>query len=133
MKIKKDLWVLTLIAILAGFFIIRVLEAQNPQLGISSMLSPQALDQYFEGRSLGKIEEYLKVSKELEQERADLLEEIRALGEIISRHEKEAAEKIEEGEQIREELEISRMIAGMLDVEGPGVEIILDDRKGIQF
>lgn len=129
MKIKKDLWVLTLIAILAGFFIIRVLEAQNPQLGISSMLSPQALDQYFEGRSLGKIEEYLKVSKELEQERADLLEEIRALGEIISRHEKEAAEKIEEGEQIREELEISRMIAGMLDVEGPGVEIILDDRK----
>ena len=83
MKIKKDLWVLTLIAILAGFFIIRVLEAQNPQLGISSMLSPQALDQYFEGRSLGKIEEYLKVSKELEQERADLLEEIRALGKLF--------------------------------------------------
>ena len=129
MKIKKDLWVLALIGMLAGFFVVRVLEAQQPQLGISNMLSPQSLDQYFEGRSLVRIEQYIKDAKELDERRETLLDEIRALEEVIDRYEKTAAERIHKGEQIREELQRGRMMAGMLDIEGPGVEIILDDRK----
>ena len=129
MKIKKELWILTLIGVLVGFFIVRLLDAQHPQLGISSMLSPQSLDQYLEGRSLVKIEQYIKDAKILEEERDTLLEEIRALEEIIDQYEKEAAERIHRGEQIREELQKSRMVANMIDVEGPGIEIILDDRK----
>jgi len=129
MKIKKELWVLTLIGILAGFFVVRVLDAQHPQLGISSMLSPQSLDQYLEGRSLAKIEQYVNRAKELEERRDALLEEIRALEEVIDRHEEKAAERLHKGEQIREELQQSRMMANLLDVEGPGIEIILDDRK----
>lgn len=129
MKIKKELWVLTLIGVLAGFFIVRVLDVQHPQLGISSMLSPQSLDQYLEGRSLAKIEQYVNRAKELEEQRNTLLEEIRALEEVIDHHEEKVVEKIHKGEQIREELQQSRMMANLLDVEGPGIEIILDDRK----
>ncbi len=129
MKIKKEVWVLTLIGVLAGFFVVRVLDAQHPELGISSMLSPQSLDQYLEGRSLVWIEQYVKKAKELEERRNALLEEIRTLEEVIDQYEEKAAERIHKGEQIREELQKSRMMANLLDVEGPGVEIILDDRK----
>lgn len=129
MKIKKDLWVITLIGILAGFAVIRVFDAQHPELGLSNMLSSQSVDQYFEGKSLAKIEQYVKEMKTLEKNRDMLLEEIRALETVISEHEEIAAERTYKGEQIREELQGSRLMAGMLDIEGPGVEIILDDRK----
>lgn len=126
---KKDIWVLTLIGMLAGFFVMRVFEAQHPQLGFSKLLSPQSLDQYFEGKSLARIEQYVQEMQTLEQDREALLGEIRALETVISEHEKVAAERIDQGEQIRAELQSSRMMAGMLDVEGPGIEIVLDDRK----
>lgn len=129
MKVKKDIWVLTLIGIMAGFFVIQVFEAQNPQFGFSNMLTPQSLDQYFKGRSLVRIEQYMKNVKDLEEQRDVLLDEIRTLEGVISEYEEIAAEGVEKGEQIRQDLQNSRMMAGMLDVEGPGVEIILDDRK----
>lgn len=129
MKIKKDIWILTFVGILAGFFAIRAFEAQNPQLGFSNMLSPYTLDRYFQDRSIASIEYYLNQTKALEESKALLLEEIRELEKIISEHEETAAAKLDRGEQIRQELQDSRMIAGMLDIEGPGVEIILDDRK----
>lgn len=129
MKNKKDIWVLTLIAMLLGFFVIRVLEAQNPQMGFSNMLSPQSLDQYFEGKSLAKIEGYIEEMKALERDKEALLGEVRGLEEVISKHEESAAARMEKGEEIRGDLQDSRMIAGILDIEGPGLEITLDDRK----
>ncbi len=129
MKKKKEIWVLTLICILAGFFAVRVFEAQHELLGLSNMLTPQSLDQYLEGKTLARIEGYLKDAKVLEERRDTLLEEIRALEAIIDQHEKDVAERTERGEQIRQQLQSSRMMAGMLDIEGPGVEIVLDDRK----
>ncbi len=129
MKKKKDLWVLTLVGMLAGFFVIRVLGAQHPQLGLGNMLTPQYQEQYLEGKSLALIEGYINDMKTLEEDRDALLTRVRELEEIKAEYEKSAAAKLEEGEQIRRDLQSSRMIAGMLDIEGPGVEIVLDDRK----
>ncbi|HZJ57439.1 MAG TPA: DUF881 domain-containing protein [Clostridia bacterium] len=129
MKIKKDIWILTFVGILAGFFVIRAFDAQHPQLGFSNMLSPHTLDRYFQDRSIARIEQYVKHTKALEESRDLLLEEIRELDKIKSEHEEIAAARLDKGEQIRRELQDSRMVAGMLDIEGPGVEIIVDDRK----
>lgn len=128
-KKRRELRVLTSIGILAGFFVVTVFNAQQPEARISNMLSTKSADQFFEGKSLEKIDEYVKRMKVLEDDRETLLEEVRGLEEIMSEYEEIAAEVIDRGDEIKEELQSSRMIAGSLDIEGPGVEIILDDRK----
>ncbi|NLJ41265.1 MAG: DUF881 domain-containing protein, partial [Clostridiales bacterium] len=128
-KKRKELWVLALISLLASFLATRVLDTAKPRSGTSGMLTPQSINQYFEGRSLAKIEEYIGEKRALEEKRDSLLEQTWALEGIIEIYEQRAAEGIEKGEQIRRELHESRIMAGMLDLEGPGIEIILDDRK----
>ncbi|MGI5850542.1 MAG: DUF881 domain-containing protein [Clostridiales bacterium] len=129
MKIKKDILILSFVGVLVGFFVIKAFDAENPQLGFSNMMSPHTWDRYFQERSIASIENYLNRTKDLEESKELLLEEIRELEKVISEHEETAAARLDRGEQIRQELHDSRMIAGMLDIEGPGVEIILDDRK----
>ena len=73
------------------------MEAQNPQLGFSNMLSPYTLDRYFQDRSIASIEYYLNQTKALEESKALLLEEIRELEKIISEHEETAAAKLDRG------------------------------------
>lgn len=128
-KKRTELRVLTIIGIVAGFFVITAFNAQHPEVGISNMLSSKSVDQYFEGKSLEKIDEYVKEMKVLEENRDSLLEEIKGLEGTISEYEEIAAQVTHRGDEIKEELQRSRMIAGTLDTEGPGVEITLDDRK----
>ena len=75
------------------------------------------------------IEGYLEEKKSLEERKESLMENLRSLEEVISTYEKAAAEKSYDGEEIQEELTKSRILAGAIDVEGPGVEIVLNDRK----
>jgi len=129
MRIKKDIWILTLIGVLVGFLIIRVFDAQYPELGLGNMPLLDKIRQFMDADRIKTIEAYLEEKKSLEAKKESLMEDIRYLEEIISKYEKAAAEKSYDGEAIQEELIKSRILAGAIDVEGPGVEIVLNDRK----
>lgn len=129
MRRKRDIWVLTLIGALAGFFAIRAFASNHPELNVGNLLSAQPIEQFFGGKSLQIIEQHLKEKDLLEQAKSDLLKEIHSLEAIINKYEEIAAKKISQGEEIREQLRASRLLAGMIDVQGAGVEIILNDRK----
>ena len=129
MRIKKDIWILTLIGVLVGFLIIRVFDAQYPELGLGNMPLLDKIRQFMDADRIKIIEAYLEEKKSLEAKKESLMEDIRYLEEIISKYEKAAAEKSYDGEAIQEELIKSRILAGAIDVEGPGVEIVLNDRK----
>jgi len=129
MRVRKDIWILTLVGMLAGFLTIRAFNIQYSGLSLSSMLSFEKIRQYIEPERLQKIESYLKEKELPEKEQKALMEKVRLLEGVISSYEKEAAEKSYYGEEIQESLEKSRILAGMIDLEGPGIEIVLNDRK----
>lgn len=129
MRGRKDIWILTLIGVLVGFLMIRAFDAQYPELGLGSMLTFDKIGRYMDADRIKTIEGYLEEKKSLEERKESLMENLRSLEEVISTYEKAAAEKSYDGEKKQEELIRSRILAGAIDVEGPGVEIVLNDRK----
>ncbi len=129
MNKKKDIWILSLIGVLVGFLLIRAFDAQYPELGLGSMLSFERIGRYMDADRIKTIESYLNEKELLEERKERLMEKLRSLEEVISIYEKAAAEKSYDGEEIQEELTNSRILAGAIDVEGPGIEIVLNDRK----
>ena len=129
MKVRKDIRILTLVGVLVGFFAIRAFDAQYPELSLGNVLSFERIGQYMDTDRLTTIEAYIKEKEQLEERKKALMENLRSLEEVISAYEKAAAEKSYDGEEIRKALEESRILAGMTDLEGPGIEIILNDRK----
>jgi len=65
--------------------------------------------------------------KHLEAEQEELKENIGRMREQLDEHRRELAANTEMLKEINAELERQKMMAGLLAVEGPGVQVILDD------
>jgi uncharacterized protein YlxW (UPF0749 family) len=117
MRKREDVWIITIVCILLSFFVVKVFNNQSPGLDIGATTS------------IPKIQELLKRGKTLEQTKEELLDRLHVIEEKINKYEKSTAEKTNMGKQIEKQLWESRVLAGLTDLQGPGIEIILNDRK----
>lgn len=80
--------------------------------------------------SIKRIESMLQDITRLTIQKEKLSERMRSLENTLWEHEEFLAEKDVSIERIRSELNNTRLMAGLEDVQGPGIEIIIDDSKG---
>jgi len=117
MKIRKDLLILSFMAMLLSFFIVKCFDNQRIGYDIGFTTSVQ------------KIQELMSQLKELESVNRQLKDDLNQKEAELHKYEEEATGRIYRGEEIRKQLEQARILAGLTDLEGPGVEVILNDRK----
>ncbi|MGI6113463.1 MAG: DUF881 domain-containing protein [Mahellales bacterium] len=80
--------------------------------------------------SVNRIENMLQDITQLNIEREKLSERIRSFENTIREYEDTLAENDASIEEIRNQLNKTRLMAGLEDVQGPGIEVIIDDSKG---
>lgn len=120
-KQRKTLWLITLICILLGFFTAKALEGQNMEMEIGGVTS------------LRNVENLMNEKKALEKKSEELDQIIAQHESELAQHESRAAESSVQLRQFQKGLQDTRLTAGLLRVEGPGIEIILNDRKRDSF
>jgi uncharacterized protein YlxW (UPF0749 family) len=114
---KKGTFVITMFCVFFGISMGMVLENPNTNMDVGGTTSIQ------------RIEELLAEKETLARRRENLLSKARSYEEVISTHEEEAAKSNYRGEELLEELKNARFLAGLVDLQGPGIEITLNDRK----
>jgi len=117
MKVRKDLLVIAVMSALLSFFIVKSFNNQSIGYDIG------------ETTSVYKLQELLNRIRVLEKNRQELLSTLREKEAKVIEYEKQATENIYKGEEIQRRLEEARILAGLVDLEGPGIEVILNDRK----
>lgn len=117
MKIRKDLLILSFMTMLLSFFIVKCFD--NQRIGYDIGVTT----------SVRKIQELRSQLKSLQEANSQLKEKLKQKEVVLNKYEEEATGRIYRGEEIRAQLEQARILAGLTDLEGPGVEIILNDRK----
>ncbi|MBM7583301.1 uncharacterized protein YlxW (UPF0749 family) [Caldicoprobacter guelmensis] len=117
MKTRKDLLILSFMVMLLSFFIVKCFDKQR--IGYDIGVATSAY----------KIQELISQLKALQETNRQLKEGLRQKEAVLNKYEAEATEKLYKGEEVRKQLEQARVLAGLTDLEGPGVEIILNDRK----
>ncbi|SFQ33070.1 DUF881 domain-containing protein [Caldicoprobacter faecalis] len=117
MRVRKDLMILSIMAMLLSFFIVKCFD--NQRIGYDIGVTT----------SVYKIQELMSQLKALQETNRELKEDLRQKEAVLNNYENEATERIYRGEEIRKQLEQARILAGLTDLEGPGIEIILNDRK----
>ncbi|HHY82706.1 MAG TPA: DUF881 domain-containing protein [Clostridiales bacterium] len=120
-KNDSTIWLITLVCILLGFFAVRAFE--GPKVGA----------EIGEIASLEKIEKLVNEKKELELKKQEMDEIIKQKENRLKEYEENIAELNTQYQQIQMEIQEARLVAGLLPVEGPGVEIVLNDRKRDSF
>src|SRR5690554_5266844 len=124
MRVRKGIRVISVIGVLLGFSLILAIRSQN---SITDFVGFPFADKPIE--NLKEIEGLLKTKKDLEERKDELTEQARDYQAKIAAYEDDVAERVYRGEEIREQLGNARLLAGLTDIEGPGVEIYLNDRK----
>ncbi len=79
--------------------------------------------------SLQRAQELTSELKSIKEERNALYEEIEILRQKIIEYEESAAETGKFADALKKELERVRIIAGITDIEGPGITVTLNDSK----
>lgn len=120
MKQKSYLYI-GAVCVLLGFFTVHAFSNQEAQTEIGEVAS------------IRRIEELLNQKQVLEINKRALDERLREMEVLQETLESGYAQYNAEGQAIRGELQEMRMLAGLLPLEGPGVEIILNDRKRDQL
>ncbi|HHT64745.1 MAG TPA: DUF881 domain-containing protein [Clostridiales bacterium] len=120
-KPSKTVWLFSLICVLLGFFTAKALEGQNPEMEIGGVTSLQ------------NVEKLVNEKKTLEKKRDELDLIIAQHESLLAQHESKAAESSTHLQQVQRKIQETRLTAGLLRVEGPGIEIILNDRKRDSF
>jgi uncharacterized protein YlxW (UPF0749 family) len=116
-KLDKSIWLITIICVVFGFSLIKAFHND----GNSSEIGEVA--------SIKTIEKLLAQKKALEQKKKELdmlISEHQAKVEV---YESKAVENSAQLQEMKKDLEHARLMAGLLPVEGPGIEIVLNDRK----
>ena len=119
MSLKKEYLVISIMCAFLSFFLVKTFGNQVYSYDIG------------ESTSVKKIQELMNQLEKLENSKEELLERLQKLEAKISDHEAVIAENIYKGEEIQKQLFEARVLAGLTDIQGPGVEIILNDRKRI--
>ncbi|WZL78440.1 DUF881 domain-containing protein [Eubacteriales bacterium mix99] len=119
MKIKLDnnMLLITCVCILFGFFAIQVFQKPGPDVEIGGVTSLQT------------VEKMLRQKGGLTEKKLELDETIAQREKKLAVYEDSAAKTNGQLEHMKKETQDARWMAGLLPVEGPGVEIILNDRK----
>lgn len=120
MKQKSFLYI-GLVCILLGFFTVHAFSKQDSQTEIGEMAS------------IRRIEELLTEKHALKTQKHALDERLREMESLQAALESGYAKYNAEGLAIRGELQELRMLAGLLPLQGPGIEILLNDRKRDQL
>ncbi|HZK34670.1 MAG TPA: DUF881 domain-containing protein [Bacillota bacterium] len=115
-KIKRML-LFTLVCIVLGFIIVLAFNSDTQSVELGGVTSVR------------KIEELYKERIDLEDMKSEQDDQIRQLQGAISQFEEEAAGRSKHARLINEDLLKTRAYAGLVALEGPGVEIVLNDRK----
>lgn len=117
MKNKNGIWVITLFCVFFSFFISTTLETPGVKMEVGGTTSIQ------------KIAELLDKKKDLLNNKESLLDKARTYEAIIAEYEEQAAKSNSQGKIAVDEIKNARILAGLVDLHGPGIEITLDDRK----
>ncbi len=114
---KKAFKVITIVCVFLGFFTALAVQSNGPAIEIENIGSIQT------------VEKLLNEKKSLDKERQEKLEELKEKEKKLSKFEERAARLEHDGEDIEKQLLDLRMMAGLIDMQGPGIEITLNDRK----
>lgn len=118
---NKTVWLITFVCVILGFFVVKALEGPNIEMEIGGVTS------------LETIEKLMSEKKALENRKAELDEIIKDYDNKLAQYEAGAADKSRRVQQLQEEIQATRLTAGLLPVKGPGIEIVLNDRKRDSF
>ncbi|HHW70948.1 MAG TPA: DUF881 domain-containing protein [Clostridiales bacterium] len=114
---EKAFKVITVICVFLGFFTALAVQSNGPAIEIENI------------GSIKTVEGLLKEKESYEKKREELLEELKEREKRLSQLEGQAVRLSDNVEDIEKQLLDLRMMAGLVDVEGPGIEITLNDRK----
>jgi uncharacterized protein YlxW (UPF0749 family) len=115
--IKKSTVFITFMCVLLGFFTAKSFNNRQPGTVIGEVAS------------ITRIEKLLKEKGELEAIRNDMNTRLKELESAIEARENEFAQVNKSTADIQQELKNARSFAGLLPLEGPGIEIVLNDRQ----
>ncbi|MGI6538181.1 MAG: DUF881 domain-containing protein [Caldicoprobacterales bacterium] len=118
---QKTTWMIVFVSVLLGFFLVQALNKPKIETEIEGV------------SSLKNIEKLLKEKNELEQKRKELEQYINRKITELTMYEDQAIEANIKLQELQSEVQEKRLLAGLLAVEGPGVEIILNDRQRDSF
>lgn len=117
MKKMKGIWFITLVCIFLGFFTVRAFDNQDSGIEIGEVASIQ------------RIEVLLRQKNDLEERKNQLDMRLHEIETAIEALENGYAKNNLAAQDVQQQLRNARMFAGLLPMEGPGIEIILNDRK----
>ncbi|QSQ09741.1 hypothetical protein H0A61_02121 [Koleobacter methoxysyntrophicus] len=98
-------------------------------LGIMLVSQFKSIDSGVGIISIQRAQELTNELKNIKEERKALYEELNLLRQKMREYEEAAAQTDELAEALKKELERMRILAGITDVEGPGIIVLLDDSK----
>lgn len=116
-KPNKTIWLVTLVCVILAFFTVKSLEGPKAEVEIGGVTS------------LHTIEKLVNKKKVLEERKEELDEIIKMHESELTQHEARVAEKSMQFQHMQKQVQDARLTAGLLPVEGPGIEIVLNDRK----
>jgi uncharacterized protein YlxW (UPF0749 family) len=116
-KLEKSIWLISLVCIVLGFFFIKAFHGESPGAEVGEV------------NSIKTIERLLVQKKALEERKKEMDGIIAEHEGKISSYENTAAQNDAQLQATKDDLQNTRLMAGLLPVEGPGIEIILSDRK----
>lgn len=117
METRKGIWLVTMVCVFLGFFTVRAFDKNQTGVEIGEVAS------------LKKIQDLVNQKKALEEKKHRLDLVISEQEAAISRFEDAAADKSILMQDTQKDLKNARLMAGLLPLKGPGIEIILNDRK----
>ena len=116
-KRNQAILLLSLVCVLLGFFAVQAFD------------STQYKEKIVNIASLQNIEELLNQKKALDKKRQELDQLITQQESKIKEYVNNAAQTSKHLQQLQKDLEDTKLKAGLVPVQGPGIEIILNDRK----
>ena len=116
-KPNRTAWMLTLVCIFLGFSAVLAYDKPRAQLEIGGVASLQ------------NIEKLVNEKRELDQKKQELDQFINEQENQIKNYENNAAQTSIQLQWLQKDLQEARLTAGLVSVQGPGIEIILNDRK----
>lgn len=116
-KPNKTIWLVTLVCVILAFFTVKSLEGPKAEVEIGGVTS------------LHTIEKLVNEKKGLEERKEELDQIIKMYDNELAQYESRAADKSIQVQRLQKDIQHARLTAGLLPVEGPGIEIVLNDRK----
>lgn len=116
-KRNQAVWMLTLVCVFLGFFAVHAFNRTQSKEKIVNIASLQ------------NIEELLNQKKLLDNKKMELERIITQQESKLKEYENKAGQTSTQLQQLQIEIEETKLKAGLMPVQGPGVEIVLNDRK----